>query len=130
MYVIRRDQRIIDAIVDGACRFWDTNVLADVPPSDSKPSLEVLKLMRREAESECIITDRKMMEAWQETAASARETAKTADAAKAAVIAALGDTEAADTPLGRITYFEQNRAGYTVQPSSFRMLRLKKRKAE
>jgi putative phage-type endonuclease len=48
MYEVPRSARLCDWIGEQATKFWDSHVLADVPPPDSKPALEILKKARRQ----------------------------------------------------------------------------------
>jgi len=126
LYQVDRNQEICDAIVERAHEFWTKNVVADIPP-DGIPSLDVVKHVVR--------VPKKTISIPPATAAaylSATEDAKVAeearDAAKAALIAALGDAEEGVYDGGRFTYFEQTRKETVQRASTFRVLRAAKAK--
>lgn len=114
-------------IVDRACTWFRDHVEADRPPElTTPPPLAVLKKMRREPGSRVEI-DSELVERWLEAKERAKEAQRQADELQAAVIAALGDAEAGELPDGRlVTYYEQFRKGYTVEDTTFRVLRIKK----
>lgn len=47
LYDVARNANLAEAVEQGACDFWTKHVLADVPPPDSYPSLELAKVMKR-----------------------------------------------------------------------------------
>lgn len=127
MFEIPRNVKIINAIIDAAEHFWQEHVLRNVEPHGSRASLEVVKLIKREPQKVTTI-EPELVEAWLETRDVASEAQKVADQAKADVLAALGDAEAAMAgPMGAITYYETKRKGYTVEPTTFRTLRHRKK---
>lgn len=48
LFGIGLDPRLADLIAERATTFWDKHVQGDVPPTDSKPSLEVISRARRQ----------------------------------------------------------------------------------
>lgn len=125
LYVVHLDADIADRIAAKAVDFWQNNVLADIPPERTSPSLAVAKRMIRQPDTECDI-DPDLVAKWL-TANGARLAAqKVEDKAKAAVLGALGGCEAGNFGDRQATYFEQSRAGYTVGPATYRVLRTRK----
>ena len=125
MFQIPRNIQIVDIIRTKAAEFWERNVLGDRPVQGSNASLEVIKRLRHEPEKVGIV-DPKLIQAWLD----AREAAKAAEEyqyeATAAVLAALGDAEAATCgDLGAITYFQHTRIGFVTRATTFRVLRHK-----
>jgi len=118
-------------IVDRLGNFWINNVQKDTPPDKSRPTLEIAKRIHR-VPSKSIELDPALVQNYK----AAQEQLKNAEAAKknaqADILAALGDAEvgeAAEIGL-TVTYFEQERAEYTVTvpASKYRVMRIKKSK--
>jgi len=129
-YEIARSQEICDTIRTFVCDWWNRYVFNEELP-EVTPSLEILKRVRRQP-TKTTELDLVMVDLW-----SSREGVKQAiksydDQLKqidAQIIAALGDAEAGILPDGtQITYLETVRKGYTVEPTTYRTLRLKKGK--
>lgn len=117
------DHRIIDVICRRAADFWQKNVLADVPPSDSHASLEIVKLVRREPKK-VVAVDPELVRAWLEAKAASKAADEDKEKAEAAMITALGDAEAGLCgELGAITYYEQQRKEYVSKATAFRVPR-------
>lgn len=126
-FFAKRDNKIVELIREQAIRFWEENVLADKAPENVVPSLGMIKQIRR-VEGEPVELAEEMVQAWLD----AKELATAAEKAKkfhqAEILAALDGREMGLSSLGDITNFEQNKKGFTVEPTSFRVMRLKKRK--
>jgi putative phage-type endonuclease len=125
MFTIPRSPKICDIIRERAEHFWQKNVLGDTPVEGSNASLEVVKRLKHEPEKVGLV-DPALIRAWID-AKEAEKIAKDAhDTAQAAVLAALGDAEAAMCgDMGAITYLMQSRKEHTVKASAFRVLRYK-----
>ena len=127
LYTVPRLRDFAEVVWESGTRFMERHVKTDTPPPDSKPSLEVLKRMRREPEKVISIPD-SIAYAWL-NARDARLAAEKAEKAiEADLLTAINDAEAGDFSGGRITYFEQTRKAYAVKESTFRVLRTKKTK--
>ena len=63
---------------------------------------------------------------WQNAKNALKQAKNHKDQTEAALLATLGDAEAARCTSGLLTYFEQTRKAYQVPESKFRTLRLKK----
>lgn len=142
-YPVERNSDLAAAIVETAADWWQRHVVADVPPTDSKPSEEIVKRIRREPGS-VVTIDMGVVEEWQAAREERLAAEKREKEAKRAVEAALGTAEAGQLEDGRmVTYLEQSRAGFdkdrlkAEQPdiyakyqatSRFRVMRLKKSK--
>ena len=130
LYRVPRVQTLIDMATEKAAAFWNDYVLTDTPPPDSVPSYEIVKAMRREPGRVATVADELLTE-WR----AAKDILTQADRAeyekRAALLAAIGDAEAAVTPTaGGITYFEQSRKEHMVKASTFRVLRYRQPKGE
>lgn len=128
IYQIKRNDSLIDSAVRIGEQFWKNHVLTDVPPESFVPSLDILKRTRRIPSKTVSIADQLVLD-WADASAQLSAAKKRADEAQAAVLAAMIDAEAAEWGGGTITYFEQSRKGYTVEPTSYRVLRRTKGRA-
>lgn len=123
LYAIPRDQAAIDALIEACESFWANHVLTDTPP-DASPSMEVAKRLRR-TKGKQVAFDARLLLTWTRAKDELKAAKDAEEKAKAAVIGALGDADAGVSEAGTVTYYEQSRAGYEVQPCSFRVLRTK-----
>lgn len=125
MYVVERSDELADLVSHRCEAFWQNHVEPRIPPSDSLPNIETLKAIRREPDSVVDVSD-DVVAAWR----NAREIRLAAEKAEAeavsALVAALGEAEAGRSSIGLVTYRLQQRKGYIVDPSEFRVLRFKK----
>lgn len=126
MFEIPRNNDVIKAIIDRCAEFWE-RVQKGNPPERSLPTLDVVKRLRRQPSKVVSVPD-SIVGDWLKCkeAASLAEDAK--KAAEANLLAAMGDAEGADSIYGRLTYLETHRKGYTVEPCTYRSLRIKKAK--
>lgn len=107
-YRVQRNESLIAQLVGRAKSFWAC-VEANVPPSDSHPTLETLKRVRREPESVVNLPD-DLLRRWKVAAEVEKMAKSDVDGAKAAILEALGTAEAGVTPMfGTMTYLEQTR---------------------
>jgi putative phage-type endonuclease len=128
---VRRDQELIDFMVDAGARFWHDYVLADVAPPMSATALPILKARYPRVELATVAADDKagtvesLITEWKAQGAAESAAKKAKEAAQAALIEHVGAAEAltiGGTP--RLTYKETERQGYTVASTTFRTLRL------
>ncbi len=127
MYCIPYKKDLAEAICEQGERFMIKHVQADTPPTDSLPSLEVLKRIRRQPNKTIEIPARVAVE-YQMANATRLVAEKVEEKAKAALVAALGDAEAGNYGVGVATYMLQKRKGYTVAETEFRTLKIKANK--
>lgn len=129
LHIIERDNELAEMIVEGCLDFWWKYVQKDIRPDDFRPSLEVLKRVKREP-NKIISLPAKAIEIVASLEA-AKEAAKVAKAdveqRQAELIALLDDAEGGTLPDGRLaTWMIQKRSGYVVSPTEFRQLKFKK----
>ena len=124
LFQIALNEDIKDQIIERVCNFWEKNVQADTPPPII-PSLDVIKRVRRQPGKTTAI-DLALIEAYEESSQFVKEATARKKEAQAAILAALGDAEAATAGDRFVTNYEQNRKGYEVKPTSFRVLRFPK----
>ena len=127
LYTVPRLRDFAEVVWESGTRFMERHVKTDTPPPDSKPSLEVLKRMRREPNKVISIPD-SIAYAWMNAKEAADAANKYADATQADLVAALGDAEAGEFSGGRLTYFQQTVKAHQRKESTFRVLRTKKTK--
>lgn len=108
LFRIKREDEIINQIMDKSNDFWDNFVLKDCPPPDIMPSMPIIQRMHREPDKTVDI-DSTLVENWDK----AKESRKLAEAieedAKEEMLAALGDAEAGRCAQGILTFLEQSR---------------------
>jgi len=129
MFEVKKSDDLCDAIRERCCEFWEL-VKSDTPPSNSVPSIEVLRRIRREPGVIADISD-DLVTRWEDAKGRASEAKKEAEAAQAAILAAMEpiNADGARTETGRLlTFLETNRKAYTCEATSFRTLRLKGRR--
>lgn len=127
MYEVPFNADLATAIRERSAWFWNEHVLKDIPPSDSVPSLEVIKRIRREPGTWADVPD-ELVDAWIVAKAAASEAKAEAELAQAAILAAMTPISAdgARTAAGKIlTYTETQRKAYSVDATAYRTLRLK-----
>jgi predicted phage-related endonuclease len=131
LFEVRRNEDLIKAIVEREQEFWESYVLPKVPPPlEAPPSLEVLKRIRRVPGS-VVAIEPALVEEWEDLKLAAKIAGEKEEAAKAAVLAALGNAEAGDygDPERWLTYFRQSRTDVdgkalkTARPDVFEQFR-------
>lgn len=95
VYTVRRHEKLIQIIEDGVCEFWQNHVLAEKPPPDSVPSLDVISRRIRVSGKHTTV-DVKLVRAFNRARDARLRMEKREEKNKAALIAALGDAESAD----------------------------------
>lgn len=103
MYKVKRNETIIKAIKKYGVEFWENHVIPKVPPSQSRPRIDVLKRIRREAGEEVDI-DLNLVWLFEQRRDERKRLEDLEDVAKAALIAALGDAEFGDYGDPRFVY--------------------------
>lgn len=129
MFVVPFDREAAEAILIVANAFWTDHVVPRVPPPDVTPSMQTLKRIIREPEGvvdldESLVSTINLRDMFK---GCARQNQEGADEHQAVLIAALGNAEAGRLPDGRLIHYKEiQRKGYTVEPSSYRRLAIKK----
>jgi predicted phage-related endonuclease len=121
-YRVERNDSLMEAAIEIGARFWKEHVATDTPPDVFLPSLDMLKRARREPNKITDVSD-SLVQQWVEANEQKKAAEKNEGRAKAELIAALGDAEGGQYSFGIVTYYSQHRAGYTVEPSDYRVLR-------
>jgi putative phage-type endonuclease len=111
IFIVDRDERIINAIIETGEKFWRDHVLTGIPPEQSQPgNVDLFKRIVRVPDTYAEVPD-DIIAAWEAHKRMATEMKKATDVAFAEVLKHLGDAEGAHMADGRtLTYFEQNGA--------------------
>jgi hypothetical protein len=126
MYVVPRNDALCDDILAAGTEFMRDFVHKRVRPSDFRPSLEVLKRVKRQPKT-IIDVPKMLIDDWIVAKAAKKQAEDDAEAAYTNLLAAMKSADACEDETGRfVTYFEQNRIGFTVAPTKFRVMRLQK----
>lgn len=126
MYHVMRDDSLADHITRFSAEWWARHVVGNTP-SDKPASLTVLKRRKREPKSVVVSADLLKRHTRLKSAQS-KITAKVKESERA-ILDELGDAEVGyspDFPDKHFSYMEQARKGYTVEPTTIRVARLKK----
>ena len=138
MFKVGRSEELIKIIRSKGEEFWDC-VKSENPPAAASASLDVIKRIARVAGDVAVI-DPSLAEAFEDAKAAKKEAEKIEEKAKAALIAALGDSEAGVCGEALYTFYQQSRSqldakrlranhphlvGELEKTSTFRVLRRK-----
>jgi putative phage-type endonuclease len=105
-YIVPRDEAIIDAIRQRGREFWDRYVVTRTPPPDSVPSLDLVRRVRREP-NKITAMDLHVVERWLAAKAAAKTADDEREQAEALLHVFMGDAEAGDCALGRVSFKPQ-----------------------
>lgn len=107
LYVVERNDKLIEIILAKGRDFWLNHVVPRIPPDVSTPpSIELLRRIKREPGTWAEV-DEAVIDAYLTARDAYLAADKANDAAKATLIAKLGDAEGARHPYGIVTYFSQ-----------------------
>ena len=94
LFIIRRDEALIQAVLHAEIEFWEKHVLKRVPPPKSAPSLDVIRRVRRvPSKTVSLATD--LVTELRDATADSKRAGKREDEAKAAVLTGLSFTDEA-----------------------------------
>jgi len=128
MFKIARSNRMVDYIKSQLAEWWERHIVADLAPPMTNVSVDVLRRLKREPNKTVDIPAELALR--HEATKAALDAAKeAADESQAAILAAMGDAEAANfgDPARLLTFYEQTRKAHSVKESKFRVLRFSKR---
>lgn len=128
LFLVERNEPLIDVIVDADVRFWNEYVLPGVCPPDVLPALDTLKALVRVADKVVKVPKALVKELDRARAARSFVDGQVKQV-EAAMLKALGDAEAGDygDKDKWVTCFRQTRAAHRVKESTFPVLRHCKR---
>lgn len=121
-FEIPRDEDLGEILADTCELFWKHHVAAHVPPPESKPSLEVLKRLRREPAS-MIDLGEPGLTAWmalEQARDDANQAGKRVDDCMSELLELLGDNEAGRLDDGRILAYCEENAGRRIKLAEFK----------
>lgn len=127
LYDVPRNDELIGLMVEQELAFWIQHVAPGIPPDDYRPSLQLVRRIRR-IPDKTVAVEQQLVNTWQDASRDRLAAKKAEDSAKAAVLAAMGDADGATCDAGLVTYYASERKGYTVPSGTVRRLRYKKRK--
>jgi putative phage-type endonuclease len=131
-YEVERDDVVCEIIGKQCEAWWNRYVVnGEHPYPDPTPPIELLKRIKREPESVVELDEAavELFDTWQWAKKQAKQADEAAKELQAKLLLALGNAEAGRLPSGRmVTYLETKRAGYVVQPTTYRQLRIKSEK--
>jgi len=125
LYVVERDQDIIDSMVQTCTVFWESNVMAGVCPEGCLPAQRTLKRLKR-VPSKVTEVDRKLVQLYEKARKASIETKRVEKEARVRLIQALGDAEVGTYNGGHVEYSLRTRKGVGDNPdTNYRMLKVK-----
>jgi putative phage-type endonuclease len=126
MYVVDRDEELIESIVQRCTAFWYENVLAKKPPLDTVPAPKILQRMKRVPEKVTTIGD-ELVSDWRIKKAALKHAATQESESRLRMLEALGDAEVGKFTGGVINYFKRERRErtQTIKKSTYRTLSIK-----
>lgn len=120
----RNDGQIGDLLQIGET--WHRRHIVNGDPVDETPSFEVLRRVVRVPKSLATV-ERFAVEAWEFSKSQRSYWEQRTKEWEREILAKLGTAEGAELPDGRVlTYYETTRKGYTVEPTTYRQLKLSK----
>lgn len=127
MYVVDYDAEMCLDMAEKGRAWWEEFVVARKKPGAEPPRLQMLKRVRRTPGTSTQV-DQLAIKNWLEAKDGATAWAAREKEARAELLYAMGDAEAAvSEKLGwAVTYLTQKRRGYTVEPGEYRVMRRKR----
>jgi len=107
MYVVERDEALIQTLTDSGRQWWERYVVAETPPPDGVASEDLLKRIVR-VPDKTVEIEPITIAVWLDAKAQAKAAADQEALAKARVIEALGDAEIGISASGQITFKQQS----------------------
>lgn len=126
LYVVDRDQDIINRLVEQCADFWGKHVLAGVPPAETAPAPQTIQRMKRVPDKVVPIDDQLVFD-YQAALSVQREASKKLKSAKMKMLESLGDAEVGSYSGGVLKYRKRKRKEYTKKfaESTYRSLEIK-----
>ena len=125
LYVVERDQDIIDQIVETCTTFWEGNVLAGVCPEGCLPAQRTLKRLKR-VPSKVVEVDSVLVKEYESARKVSAEAKGVEKEARVRLIQALGDGEVGTYNGGHVEYSLRTRKGVGGAPdTNYRMLKVR-----
>jgi putative phage-type endonuclease len=132
-YEIPRHDDLCETLANTLLEWWDRHIVHGEEPSREKASLDIVKRFRRVPEKVVDLGDdlNVLLATRESLAAEAKAIKERQEECDKQLLLALGDAEVGMFADGtKVSYLEQHRKGYTVEPSSYRVLRIAKAKVK
>jgi len=129
LFVVERNETLIDTIIDADSRFWNDYVIPGVCPPDVLPALDTLKALVRVPDKE-VQVPKQLVKDYEKAHAAQSFVKRQVERVDAALIAALGDAEVGDygDPDKQVTYRRIDVAASVRKAYSYPKLQNAKRK--
>ncbi len=116
LYTIHRDDELLESVESRCREWWQRYVVGrEQPPQDAGgPSMDVLKRVKR-VPAKSVALPAELVARWRQAEDALKAAADLQEQAKAAVIAALGDAEGGECPLGKVSFMQQTRKGLDAE---------------
>lgn len=108
LYVVERDDTLVDAVRDRVTQFAREDMHRDTPPEGAVMSIDVLKRLRREP-NKLVEIATSIVADWRAHKDMLAAQEKREETARAQLIQAMGDAEGATAGVHAITFMEQSR---------------------
>lgn len=107
--------------------FWNNYVMEEREPDDSLPTIETMKHVVRTPNKSVEIQE-EAVKVWLDAKENLRQAQKNESDARKIVLNQLKDAEEGVSSLGTFTYYEYERKGYEVSPSTYRQIKFRQKK--
>ena len=126
LYVVERDDMLIDSIVSRCTSFWEDNVMAGEPPEDTVPAPRTIQRMKRVPEKVTTVSDR-FIEEWKVSKSELKVAKDKERDSRMRMLEQLGDAEVGKFNGGVLNYRKRERKAYVknVSASTYRTLELR-----
>lgn len=129
LYRVERNDELCAMVETAGLDFMNRYVTPRVQPDDYRPSIEVLKRVRREPGTVVPVAD-ELVERYLDATKECKLATEAKERAQSYLLASLGDAEGGQYSGGMVTFLTTKRKGYTVEPTEYRSLKVKAAKPE
>lgn len=131
-YHVEANEQLHNLLKSRVSDWWERHIIGGEAPSlEVMPALDVVKRMKKQPNKtvELSADVLQLVEQRETLKASEKSTKAELEAVETKILLALGDAECGTLPDDRqLTYLSTSRKGYTVEPTTYRTLRIKKGK--
>ena len=117
----------IEDIVNVVGYFWNNHVMQDLPPDDTLPTIETMRKVIRTPNKSVEIND-DAVKVWLDAKENLDQARRNEADARKIVLNELKDAEEGVSSLGTFTFYEYERKGYEVSPTSYRQIKFRQKK--
>lgn len=116
LFRILPNKDLQELMLERLTHWWERHVLADTPPADSLPNLDLITRYLKREEGKTIVLPADPVIAWREANKARLEAERAEKAAKAKVLALMQDATIGASEAGTITITKSHLAGHVVGP--------------